>query len=84
MMRNKALLGLVFTAVIALTLYWALTRKHSPDTILYANIAKLNGINLADVQGHYFLLHFWYCLCLDLPRWQQIQWHHILLELFLL
>ncbi|MBS1959846.1 MAG: TlpA family protein disulfide reductase [Bdellovibrionales bacterium] len=62
-MKKIGVLGLFAVIVIALTAYFGPNKKAVHGEAIYQEIARINQSSLKDVQGQYFLLHFWAKWC---------------------
>ena len=62
-MNRKILVGISILLVVILTLFYSYSNRKGQDSGVYAQLQNLPGFNRGDVEGKYFVLHFWAKWC---------------------
>ena len=62
-MKRKILVGISILVVVFLAQFYSYYRGKSQNSDIYAELQALPGFDRKDVEGHYFVLHFWAKWC---------------------
>lgn len=62
-MNRRLIMGISITIVVILTVYYSYFSRKSQKDDVYTQLASLPHFDRKEVEGHYFVLHFWAKWC---------------------